>query len=557
MERWWSRKASKDFVMLLDQILTGLSATQIDGPTDIEITSIAYDSRVVQPGSLFIAFNGFHTDGRAFIPQALARGAVAVVVQPQEGDGGWGMGVGDYPGSQPPSPIPHPPSIVAVENTRTALAPIAAAFYGHLGAAMRVIGITGTDGKTTTTFLTSAVLEASGRSTGMIGTGDFKVGARQWANETRQSTPEAPEVQALLREMADAGCGYAVIEATSHALSARWRRLDGCAFDLAVLTNVTHEHLDFHGSVEQYRRDKARLFEMLGEGDRGWGMGDGKSRSNPHPLSPIPARKARKIAIVNADDPHHQMFLDAAPASAERLTYAVHSQADVRAYDVVSSAAGLRCRVETPWGGTQLNLKLTGDFNVSNALAALTVGLAEGVSLDACVAALEAIPGVRGRMERIELGQPFTVLVDYAHTPGAFEKLMSIVRPLTDGQLIAVFGSAGERDREKRAIQGAVAARFCDLIVLTDEDPRLEDREAIIAEIAAGAEQAGKREGSGYARIADRPAAIRAAFAHARPGDIVLLLGKGHESCIIYGDTKTPWDEAGEARVALRELGYA
>src|SRR5215212_10906371 len=210
----------------------------------------------------------------------------------------WGMGDRAYD-PNPPSPIPHPPTFVAVENTRTALAPIAAAFYDHPGAAMRVIGITGTDGKTTTTFLTSAVLEASGRATGMIGTVDFKVGARQWANETRQSTPEAPEVQALLREMADAGCGYAVIEATSHALSARWDRLAGCAFDLALLTNVTHEHLDFHGSVEQYRRDKARLFEMLGAGEGGWGLGGGGSSSKPQPPSPFPARKARKVAIVN------------------------------------------------------------------------------------------------------------------------------------------------------------------------------------------------------------------------------------------------------------------
>jgi UDP-N-acetylmuramoyl-L-alanyl-D-glutamate--2,6-diaminopimelate ligase len=270
------------------------------------------------------------------------------------------------------------------------------------------------------------------------------------------------------------------------------------------------------------------------------------------------------VAIVNADDPHHRMFLDAAPASAERLTDAVNSPADVRAYNLVASAAGLQFRVETPWGGARLRLKLTGDFNASNALAALTVGLAEGLPLDACVAALESIPGVRGRMERIEQGQPFTVLVDYAHTPGAFEKLMSIVRPLTDGQVIAVFGSAGERDREKRAIQGAVAARFCDLLVLTDEDPRLEDRHAIIAEIAEGIEQENReRAGRGqamprpYLRIPDRPAAIRAALAHARPGDIVLLLGKGHEGCIIYGNTQVPWDEADEARAALREIGFA
>jgi UDP-N-acetylmuramoyl-L-alanyl-D-glutamate--2,6-diaminopimelate ligase len=250
------------------------------------------------------------------------------------------------------------------------------------------------------------------------------------------------------------------------------------------------------------------------------------------------------------------MFLDTAPPGATRLTYAVNRPADVRAHSVVATRAGLRFRVTTPWGETEMRLKLTGDFNVANALAALTVGLAEGVPLDACVRALAAIPGVRGRMERIEMGQPFTVLVDYAHTPGAFEKLMGIIRPLTAGNLIAVFGSAGERDREKRPIQGEVAARFCDLLVLTDEDPRLEDREAIIAEIAAGAERAGKREGSGYLRITDRPSAIRAAFASAGPDDIVLLLGKGHEGCIFYGEGKIPWDEAGEARAALREMGY-
>jgi len=222
--------------MRLQQLLAGLSIVHISGPADIEIASIAYDSRAVQPGSLFIAISGFHTDGRAFIPQALARGAAAVMVeQPPPGDGGWGMGAGNWENSQSPAPSPQPPTIVAVQNTRTALAPIAAAFYGHPGRAMRMIGITGTDGKTTTTFLTSAVLEAGGRSTGMIGTVDFKVGARRWANDTRQSTPEAPEVQALLREMADAGCGYAVVEATSHALSARWDRLGGCAFDVALL----------------------------------------------------------------------------------------------------------------------------------------------------------------------------------------------------------------------------------------------------------------------------------------------------------------------------------
>jgi UDP-N-acetylmuramoyl-L-alanyl-D-glutamate--2,6-diaminopimelate ligase len=518
--------------MQLRQLLAGLPDARLEGSTDIDISGIAYDSRAVRPGCLFVAIAGFHTDGHAFIPQAIEGGAAAIVVE-RDMDG--------------TAAVP----VVRVANTRTALAPIAAAFYGHPGARMRVVGITGTDGKTTTTFLTSAVLEAGGHTTGLLGTVDFKVGARQWANDTRQSTPEAPEVQALLREMADAGCDYAVLEATSHALSARWNRLGGAQFDVALLTNVTHEHLDFHGSVEQYRRDKARLFEMLGETttDHRPPTIDGQHYSKLKTQN-------SKFAVVNADDPNHGMFLDAAPASAEWLTYAVNAPADVRAYDVVSTQDGLRFRVETPWGAAPLRLKLTGDFNVWNSLAALAVGLAEGVPLAACVAALEAIPGVRGRMERIEQGQPFTVLVDYAHTPGAFEKLMSIVRPLTGGQLIAVFGSAGERDREKRPIQGQVAARFCDFLVLTDEDPRLEDRDAIIAAIARGAEAGGMREGSGYARIPDRQAAIRAAMVRARRGDIVLLLGKGHEGSIFYGDDKRPWDEAGAARTALRELGY-
>lgn len=507
--------------MLLEQLLRAVDGVAGAIPA-VDISAIAYDSRAVQPGGLFIAIRGAHVDGHSYIAQAIERGAQAIVYD----DPAWDERITAVPA-------------VRVANARAALAPIAAAWHGYPGDRLRVVGITGTDGKTTTTFLTSIALEAGGNTTGLIGTVDFKVGARMWANSTRQSTPEAPEVQALLGEMAANGCNYAVIESTSHALSARWNRLGGCRFDIALLTNVTHEHLDYHGSVEQYRRDKARLFELLGE------SGDS-----------LQAHKQRKIAIVNADDQHHRMFLDAAPAQAERLTYAVEAPADIRASAVHTSRDGLRFAVSTPWGSTTLQLKLTGDFNVHNSLAALSVALAEGVPIAAAAAALEQVPGVRGRMERIEAGQPFTVLIDYAHTPGSFEKLLQIVRPLTDGKLIAVFGSAGERDREKRPIQGELAGRFCDLVVLTDEDPRREDREAILADIAVGVERAGKREGSGYLRIPDRAAAIRAAFERAAPGDIVVLLGKGHEGSIIYAEHTQPWNEATEARTALRELGY-
>lgn len=511
-------------ISMLPTLIQGLKLEYTNAINALPITSLAYDLRRVQPGTLFIAIKGFHTDGHFFIEQAIARGAAAIVYEDSSWDGRISV------------------PALRVSNARTALASIAAAYYAFPAASMRVIGITGTDGKTTTTMLTSVALEAGGHRTGLMGTVDFKIAGRLWANETRQSTPEAPEVQSMLREMLSAGCSHAVLEATSHALSAQWNRLGSCSFDIAVLTNVTHEHLDYHGSVEQYRRDKARLFEMLTQDLAGRGQA-------------LEANKSRKFAIVNADDPHHTMFLDAAPATAERLSYAVHQNADVRATEIVSTRNGLRFMVSTPWGTRPARLQLTGDFNVHNSLAALTVALAEGVDLDAALAALGDVTGVRGRMERIEAGQSYTVLVDYAHTPGSFEKLMGIVRPLTYGRLIAVFGSAGERDREKRPIQGAVAARFCDLIVITDEDPRLEDRYAIIAQIAEGAIAEVQRSGRPCEclQIADRRAAIRAAFSAAQAGDIVLLLGKGHEGSIIYADGKMDWDEAAEARAAISE----
>ncbi|HEY64276.1 MAG TPA: UDP-N-acetylmuramoyl-L-alanyl-D-glutamate--2,6-diaminopimelate ligase [Caldilineae bacterium] len=499
--------------MRLGDLLAELDEVRIHGDVDIPITGLKYDSRRVQPGDLFVAIRGFHVNGHRFIPDALQRGAVAVVAE------------------EPPPPDVNIPWAQAADS-RAALAPLAAAFYDHPARQLRVIGVTGTDGKTTTTTMISDILEAAGHRTGLITTVSFKVGERTWDNDTRQSTPEAPEVQALLRDMVDASCDYAVIESTSHGLALH--RLDGCEYDVAVLTNVTHEHLDFHGTVEAYRLAKARLFEMLGESvDKG-----------------IP-----KVAVVNLDDPHAGMFIARAPDQV--ITYArEHPSAMIRARDVVASSSGLQFTADTPWGELDITLRLVGDFNVYNALAALAVGLSQGVPPDVCQDALARFQGVRGRMEIVDRGQPFTVIIDYAHTPESFKKVMGIMRPLTRGRLIAVFGSAGERDRQKRAIQGEIAGRYCDFLILTDEDPRLEDRWAILDEIAAGVERAGKREGDGYTKIPDRAEAIAEAMRRARPGDVILLLGKGHESCIIYGTEKTPWDERKAAEAALRALGY-
>lgn len=508
----------------LQTLIADIADAELIGAADTRINGVAYDSRKVRPGDLFVAIRGAHTDGHRYIDAAVERGATALVADRRY----WELrSLTNTHGDALP--------VVLTANSLAALAPIAATFYDHPGRALGVVGITGTKGKTTTTELVSRVLEGGDHSTGLIGTLDFKIGPRQWPNDTRQSTPEALEIQQMLREMVAAGCDYAVVEATSHALSQRWNRLGGCDFDVAVFTNVTHEHLDFHGSVEQYRQDKARLFEMLGENE---------------------ASGREKWAIVNADDPFHQLFLDAAPASARRLTFGVTAKADVRAEDVQASAAGTRARLVTPWGNGELHLRLPGLFNLINGLAAISVGLSQGVTLERCAAALAAVAGVRGRMQPVVLGQPFAVLVDYAHNPDSFEQVMSMLRPLTQGRMIAVFGSAGERDRAKRPMQGEIAARYCQYLVLTDEDPRGEDRETILHEIAEGARRAGLQPDSGYVCIADRAEAVRHAIRAAQPGDLVLLLGKGHEGSIQYDGKSIPWDEAAEASAALRELGY-
>ena len=508
------------------ELIAGLHANNVAGRSDTLITGIAYDSRRVQAGYLFVAMRGFHVDGHSYIERAVQAGAAAVLYE-----------------DTAVAPLLAGVASAQVPNARVALAPLATAFYGHPGRSLRVVGVTGSKGKTTTATLASIVLQGDSDASGLITTVDFKIGERWWPNKTRQTTPEALEIQALLRAMVDANCTYAVVESSSHGLSPRWNRLGGCEFDLAVLTNITHEHLDFHGSFAQYRADKGELFAMLGASVA--------EKQIDGAVTAVP-----KVAIVNLDDPNAAYFLGRA-AAAKPLTYAItNPSADVRASNIRESRSGLAFTAHTPVGAVEMHSNLPGSFNVPNLLAALCVGLSQGVPLETCAARLAAAPAVRGRMATIEQGQPFSVLVDYAHNPDSFEKLMAVMRPLTAGKLIAVFGSAGERDREKRPIQGAIAARFCDFIVLSDEDPRGEDRDAIIGEIAAGIEQRGKREGREYLRIADRAAAIRAALAHAAPGDIVLLLGKGHEDGIIYADHTLPWDEAGEARQALAELGW-
>ncbi|TMG41462.1 MAG: UDP-N-acetylmuramoyl-L-alanyl-D-glutamate--2,6-diaminopimelate ligase, partial [Chloroflexi bacterium] len=420
-----------------------------------------------------------------------------------------------------------------VADSRIALADLASEFFDHPTRRLKLAAVTGTDGKTTTVHLVSDVLEAAGERTGFATTVDFKQVGHVWENETRQSTQEAVEVQEFFAELLVAGGTWGVLEATSHALALR--KLRGCEVDVAVFTNLSPEHLDFHGTLQRYLETKAELFSMLARSaDKG-----------------VP-----KTAVLNADDPRWRYLADRA-GGARVLTYAIDAHADVQGTILASDASGSRVRIASAGASVEVPLPLVGRFNVHNALAAAAAGLAAGATLAQARDALARAKAVRGRMERVDCGQPFSVIVDYAHTPESLDKVLGLLRPLTRGKLIAVFGSAGERDRAKRPALAEIAARHADLFVLTQEDPRLEDPATILAEIEAGAVSAGKKRGSDYLVIDDRREAVAEAIRRAQPDDTVLLAGKGHESSIIVGETKRPYDEAAAARDALRAVGFA
>ena len=481
---------------------------------DKEISALAYDSRKVVPGGLFVAVPGTHTDGRRFLGEAAQRGAV--------------VALGEAPG-MPTSALPLP--YIEVRDVRTALANLACTFYGYPARQLCTIGITGTDGKTTTSNLISAIFESAGRPTGLMTTANFKIRGQEWENATRQSTLEALEVQQLLRRMLDAGVSHAVIESTSHGLELR--RVHGCEFDVGVVTNITHEHLDFHKTIEGYRRAKARLFEML-DPQRDKGLG------------------CRPVAILNRDDSSYEILKPYCRVPI--LDYGIDTPAAVRAVDLQLQADCTRFRAVLPEAEVAIETRLVGRFNVSNCLAAIATAYSQGIAPADIARGLASVTGVTGRMERIDEGQPFTVIVDYAHTPDSLEKVLAILRPLTAGKLMVVFGSAGERDVQKRPVMGRIAAQMADFFVITDEDPREEEREKILDEIAQGAEAAGKCRGRDFLCIADRTEAIARAFAQAKAGDTILLAGKGHEQSIIIGREKFPWDDRRVAREQLKRL---
>ena len=498
-----------------------LAGAEVIGAPPAEVSGVCYDSRAVTPGSLFAAVPGamppLSRDGHDFIAQALDRGAAVVVVQ------------ADHRRQWEALAKSGRAAFIAVEDTRPALATVAAAFYGFPARRLKTVGVTGTDGKTTTVHLIDAVLEAGGLSTGFLSSVELKADDGPQLNATHMTTLQSPEVQALLAEMVAAGRDCAVVEASSHGLALR--RVDGCEFDIAVFTTLSSDHLDFHGTPDEYLAAKGCLFSMLDEGvDKG----------------------VAKTAILNADEPASAYLRSCTGARA--ITYGIEGEADIRAEDIEFEGLRSSFTVVGPFGRLHAQIPLSGRHSVYDALAAAATGLALGVTPEAIVSGLAGFRGVPGRMEVIDCGQPFRVIVDIASTAEALRRVLGVLRPLTARRLWVVFGCAGERDPARRDGMGRAAGELADFAVLTNEDPRTEDPDAIIDGITQGLAEAGRREGSDFVRIVDRRQALRYAFEQAQAGDTVLLAGKGSEQSIVIGREHIPWDERRVARELLREL---
>lgn len=471
---------------------------------DIKINGIVLDSREAKPGNLFIALVGGQVDGHMYIDDALERGAVAVV------------GTED-----PPEGFDN---YVQVADARVALAGLSAAFHDHPSRQLSLVGITGTDGKTTTANMIFRIIQESGIQAGMITTVNAQVGEEELDTGFHVTTPEAPDVHRYLALMIAEGLTHAVLETTSHGLAQE--RVGAVEFDYSVVTNITHEHLDYHGTYENYRAAKGRLFSVLGE--------DG-------------------VAILNRDDESYEYLAEV--SGGRQISYGRHPEADLRAEDVRHSPVGLRFTAVGAGLNMEVECQLLGEFNVSNALAALaTTVFGMGLSPDIALAGIASLESVPGRMEVVDMGQRFTAIVDFAHTPNALENAVNTARLLTDKRVITVFGSAGLRDKEKRRLMAESSLRLADLTVLTAEDPRTESLDEILREMAAGAEKEGGSEGTNFWRVADRGEAIRFALTQAQEGDVVLVLGKGHEQSMCFEEIEYPWDDRTALEAALADF---
>jgi len=485
--------------MLLRSLIAGCRIRSTSGNLDTEISGIAYDSRRVQPGFAFIAIRGSRADANRFVPQAIANGAAAVVSGAAAAISG--------------------PAWVEVLDDREALAVVAGNFYEHPTRSLQLVGVTGTNGKTTTTYLIEGILEAAGLPASVFGTIEYR--GPGFAFEAERTTPEAPDLEELYQRVAAAGWKYSVMEVSSHAIELK--RVYALHFDTAVFTNLSRDHLDFHGDMRSYFLAKKKLFAGMSEG--------------------VP----RKM-VLNYDDPVFAELREIAPSHV--ISYGMQSAADVCPLSHQFGWEGTEAVFKTPLGDIGLRSRLMGTPNLYNMGAAIGVAVGLGVSSDAIRRGLESIPNVPGRFELVYGGQNFRVIVDYAHTDDALRKLLASAREITSGKVIVVFGCGGDRDRTKRPLMGEAAAHGADRIFVTSDNPRSEDPLAIIAEIEPGLKQAG----GDYRVVADRREAIRAALVAASGGDTVVIAGKGHETYQIIGNRTFPFDDKAVARELLDEL---
>lgn len=486
--------------MRLSDLLTGVDFQYQQGSDDVNISMLHYDSRKILPGGLFLCLPGQLTDGHVFIEQAVKNGAVAVVVERDV-------------------LVPLGITCVKTTNARKTMARIAANFYDHPSTQLRVVGITGTNGKTTVSHLIQIILEEYGAKTGILGTLYARID--KWQKEYGHTTPESVEVQEFLDMVRQMSGQWAIMEVSSHALEQF--RVEEIDFNVAVFTNLTQDHLDYHGTMEEYARAKSKLFSM------------------------IPAVPGY-FCIINGDDPSCSLFTSV--CSASYYTYGINNEADVRAVDLDTSLKGTRFMVKTAHKSFPIEMSLIGTFSVYNALAAIAFALAQEIPVEVIQKALHKVRGVPGRFEQVETGGDFTVIVDYAHTPDGLENILKTSRELAENRLIVVFGCGGDRDRSKRPLMGGIAGKYSDYCIVTSDNPRNEDPQKIISDIIPGLETV---PGSQYVVIPDRREAIRHAIQMACPHDLVIIAGKGHENYQLIKGEKLKFDDRQVAREMLKE----
>lgn len=485
--------------MKLEKVMLGIDYKLISGSMDQDIKGISYDSRRIKPGELFVCIPGFKTDGHKFIDQALAKGATAVLAQKKTAVGA-------------------ETALLLTEDCRKAMAAAASNFYRQPSRQIKVIGVTGTNGKTTTTHLIKAILEENGANVGIMGTLYARMGKTE--KTFNNTTPESVDIEEFLSLVRKENGDYMVMEVSSHALD--MGRVDKICFHAAVFTNLTQDHLDYHQTMNQYKESKLKLFNHLTR-DEGY------------------------FAVINADDPAAQDFVKA--SGPNYTTYGITAKADVKADRINFSLKGSQFTVVHREGRFNINMKLIGRFSVYNALAAITYALKEGIETSVIKNALEKVEGVAGRFEQVDCGQDFTVIVDYAHTPDGLENILRTGKEILENRLITVFGCGGDRDKTKRPLMGKIAALYSDFCIVTSDNPRSEDPEAIIDDIIPGINEI---ENAHYAKIIDRKEAIHQAVCLAKPGDLVIIAGKGHETYQLVRDKVLEFDDRKVAAEFLR-----